>query len=152
MSNSYLSHPPDLAKLAVSSSELVNGRKHPDTATALSNLSYLYASQQNFQDAKTHTTSIVEIREQLFGLRHANQKARNPDPARHYLNCTTVVADLFSRPSRIATTRTTTIAPPPAAPETHCAGSLVSCQTPDYRMSSESNGRHKIAEAFADRA
>src|SRR3954454_20567898 len=52
----------NLAKLAVSSSQAANGRGHSDTATALSNLSYFYASQRNFKAAEKHCKQAYNIR------------------------------------------------------------------------------------------
>ena len=58
----------NLAKLAVSSSKVANGPYHSDTATALSNLSYFYASQGNFKAAEQHCRQAHTIRKGLFGF------------------------------------------------------------------------------------
>ncbi|RUP51961.1 P-loop containing nucleoside triphosphate hydrolase protein [Jimgerdemannia flammicorona] len=62
----------EFALLAVSSSEIANGPEHQDTATALGNLSYLYASQQMFEDAEPHGRRTLEIYKKVLGPSHKN--------------------------------------------------------------------------------
>ncbi|RUP51804.1 P-loop containing nucleoside triphosphate hydrolase protein [Jimgerdemannia flammicorona] len=62
----------DFAELAVASSEIINGPEHSDTATALSNLSYLYTSQQNFEAANPHGRRALAICRKVLGQSHKN--------------------------------------------------------------------------------
>ena len=74
----------DLAKLAISSSKAANGPEHPETATALSNLSYLYASQHNFEAAEPYSKQALAIRKKVLGLSHENTIASLHDLAHIY--------------------------------------------------------------------
>ncbi len=74
----------DLAKLALSSSEAENGSEHLDTAAALSNLSYLYASQHKFKVAEPYGRQALTIFEKASGLNHKDTIASLHDLAYIY--------------------------------------------------------------------
>jgi len=57
-----------LARIALSSSELVNGPEHPNTITSLRNLSYYYASQGNYKVAESYSQRELIIRKKVSGI------------------------------------------------------------------------------------
>ncbi|RUO96229.1 hypothetical protein BC936DRAFT_142377 [Jimgerdemannia flammicorona] len=57
----------NLAKLAVLISKMTNETWHPDTATALSNLSYFYGSRSQFEDAERPCELAWQIRRRILG-------------------------------------------------------------------------------------
>ncbi|RUP48810.1 hypothetical protein BC936DRAFT_143928 [Jimgerdemannia flammicorona] len=60
----------NLAKLAILISYTTNEIWHPETATALSNLSYFYGSKRQFEDAERPCVLAWKIRRQVLGPKH----------------------------------------------------------------------------------